>query len=94
MTGVANNCYCKSSNLGWPLGYGGYMDFENLEFYRANFNVVDYWTGGAVVGGFVPTATFVVALFWWRQCRYLWKANEREQPEPPEGVEADTKWLQ
>lgn len=70
------------------------MDFENLEFYRDNFNVVQFWTASAAVGGIVPVITFIVAIFWWIRCSDLWKADERAREKRPRIIEADTRWLQ
>ncbi len=94
VAGLANNCYCNSSALNMPL-QGGYLDFENYSFYLRNYNSVDYWAAGAIVGGSVPSIAFVVALFWWLKCRHLWKANERRGHQLQQwGVYADTRWLQ
>ncbi|EWZ00141.1 hypothetical protein FOYG_00033 [Fusarium oxysporum NRRL 32931] len=92
VTGVASNCYCKSSALNAPL-LGGYLDFEGPAFYRDHFNVLQYWAAAAVIGGSVPTIPFIVALFWWLKCRHLWQANEGWQPQGPRGIPADTRWL-
>ncbi|KAF4457811.1 hypothetical protein F53441_325 [Fusarium austroafricanum] len=78
LTGVMNNCYCKSSALSMP-GIGGYMDFENAAFYRDHFNSGYYWGFAAVIGGAIPLITFLVALFWWMKCKHLWSANEKGQ---------------
>ncbi|KAH7487449.1 Uncharacterized protein HZ326_22694 [Fusarium oxysporum f. sp. albedinis] len=92
VTGVASNCYCKSSALNAPF-LGGYLDFEGPAFYRDHFNVLQYWAAAAVIGGSVPTIPFIVALFWWLKCRHLWQANEGWQPQGPRGIPADTRWL-
>ncbi|KAM7188161.1 hypothetical protein V8F20_010657 [Naviculisporaceae sp. PSN 640] len=93
VTGLASNCFCKSSAINRPF-LGGYIDFENYSFYRDHYNVIPFWIFGAVVGGLVPTAAFVVALFWWVKCRQIWKANERTTNYPVYAVRASTEWLQ
>ncbi len=93
VTGLASNCFCKSSALNMPL-LGGYVDFKGYAFYREHFNVMPYWIGGAVVGGLVPTIAFVVALFWWLKCNHLWKANERQREYQLWSARAPTDWLQ
>lgn len=93
VTGLASNCYCKSSVLNAPL-LGGYVDFENTGFYRDNFNVLQYWAAAAIVGSAVPTMAFVVALFWWLKCSHLWKATEHgNEPQRLWRVPADMRWL-
>jgi len=67
MTGLANNCFCKSSvTCGASYGYGGYMDFESFDFYRDNFGVSPYYAVATLVGTIIPTAISVIALNWWR----------------------------
>lgn len=71
---------------------GGYMDFENAEFYRDHFNSGYYWGIAAVIGGAIPLIAFIVALFWWVNCKHLWNASEKYQG----GLEnntTDTAWL-
>ncbi|KAK4108552.1 hypothetical protein N656DRAFT_761206 [Canariomyces notabilis] len=92
LTGLANNCYCRSSALGMPL-WGGYLDFKDPGYYLEHFYVIHYWTGAAVVGGLVPAIAFVTALFWWLKCKHLWKANERGTQYRMYTVNADTRWL-
>ncbi|KAM7210408.1 hypothetical protein V8F06_014212 [Rhypophila decipiens] len=94
VTGLASNCFCKSSVISRPAGLGGYVDFETYSFYTTYFNVIPFWTAGAVVGGMVPTIAFIVALFWWVKCRQIWKANERTRNYPVYAVKACTDWLQ
>ncbi|KAK0643191.1 hypothetical protein B0T16DRAFT_391758 [Cercophora newfieldiana] len=92
VTGLASNCWCKSSPF--APGWGGYIDFKDYSFYKRNFDVQRYWIGSAIIGSFVPTVAFVVALFWWLKCRHLWKANERRREVQLWGHHASTEWLQ
>jgi hypothetical protein len=56
--------------------FGGYMNFENYQFYRDNCNVINYWAIAVGIGLFVPIVAFLVAVFWWLKCQHLWMANE------------------
>jgi hypothetical protein len=87
-----NNCFCKASLFSVPFK-GGYMDFENAQFYKANFDVVMYWAIATAIGGFVPVAVFFVAIFWWTRCKNLWRAEERDVPRVWDGPQADMNWL-
>ncbi|KAK3936993.1 hypothetical protein QBC46DRAFT_320461 [Diplogelasinospora grovesii] len=94
LTGVFNNCYCKSASLGLP-SYGGYMDFENAQFYKESFSVIPYWATATVIGGFIPLSALVTALFWWMDCKDIWKANEVhvEHRNGANSVRANLNWL-
>ncbi|KAB5560223.1 hypothetical protein GE09DRAFT_962289 [Coniochaeta sp. 2T2.1] len=92
LTGGMNNCFCKSSLFNVPF-QGGYMDFENAQFYKANFDVVMFWAIATAIGGFVPVSVFFVAIFWWMRCKNLWRAEERDVPGVWGGPQADMNWL-
>ncbi|OIW31119.1 hypothetical protein CONLIGDRAFT_614585 [Coniochaeta ligniaria NRRL 30616] len=92
LTGGMNNCFCKSSLFNLPFK-GGYMDFENAQFYKTNFDVVMYWAIATAIGGIVPVAVFFIAIFWWMRCKNLWRAEEREVPRVWDGPQADMNWL-
>ncbi|KAK8009922.1 hypothetical protein PG990_008887 [Apiospora arundinis] len=70
-----NSCICKSSIFGGG-GYGGYMDFENGEFYRQHYSVSAYWGSATGVGG----SSLVLSIFWlawkWHKSSGLWKVTE------------------
>jgi len=87
-----NNCFCKASLFNLPFA-GGYIDFENAQFYKSNFDVVKYWAIATAIGGFVPVAVFFVAIFWWMRCKNLWRAEERDVPRVWDGPQADMNWL-
>lgn len=73
--GGLNSCLCKSSVFGGGA-YGGYMDFENGEFYRRHYDVSAYWGSATGVGG----SSLVLAIFWlawkWHKLSGLWKVTE------------------
>lgn len=92
LTGGMNNCFCKTSLFSLP-NRGGYMDFENAQFYKDNFDVEMYWALATIIGGLVPVFVFVVAIFWWVRCKNLWRAGERDQPRVWDGPQADMNWL-
>jgi hypothetical protein len=88
-----NNCFCKASMFNRPL-FGGYVDFENAEFYRENFNVQTYWGISTAIGGLIPFAGVFVAWIWWFTCKHLWSANERLEGELPTIRRSiDMQWL-
>ncbi|RKK77499.1 hypothetical protein BFJ71_g16732 [Fusarium oxysporum] len=95
LTGGMSNCYCKASMLNVPYlsGYGGYVDFENAQFYKENFNVQTYWAIGTTFGGLIPLIAFVVVTFRWKMCAGLWSANERTQGYQFQPVHANMDWL-
>lgn len=72
--GGLNNCTCKSSVFG-PSSYGGYMDFENGQFYQEHYDVRVWWGIGTGVGG----AVLVLSLAWlawkWHKASGLWKVT-------------------
>lgn len=72
-TGAFNTCTCKSSTFG---GGGGYMDFENGDFYKLHYNVSAIWGAASAVGGI--SAVFAIAwLAWkWHKSSSLWKVTE------------------
>lgn len=87
-----NNCYCKSSL--WSLPFlGGYVDFENAQFYKENFNVQTSWAIGATIGGLIPFISCLVAMFWWLKCKHLWSANEITHPHQLQPIHASMEWL-
>jgi hypothetical protein len=75
------------------------MDFETAIFYRDHFDVVKYWASAAVIGGLVPVAAFITAMFWWLKCQHLWSANEQRNrdfqmgPVHADLAHADLAWL-
>jgi len=73
-----DNCWCKSS----LLGFGGYMDFENAQFYRDHFHIFWYWGPAAGLGAGTCVAYLVYAIWSWAQNATLWASDE--VPGPPE----------
>jgi hypothetical protein len=69
------------------------MDFENAQFYKANFDVETYWALATIIGGLVPVFVFLVAIIWWSRCKSLWRSDEREEPRVWDGPQADMNWL-
>ncbi|KAK0641976.1 hypothetical protein B0T16DRAFT_358933 [Cercophora newfieldiana] len=101
LSGMFFNCYCLSSPIASPLGWGGFMSFGNAAEFRDSFDLVGWWIGFAVVGGTVPVVAFVVALFWWLKCQPMWKVNQRGERHADQNrmignkvVRADMTWLQ
>jgi hypothetical protein len=93
LTGGMNNCWCKANMLDFRFGYGGYFDFENAAFYRENFDVKKFWALGTALGGLVPLAAFVVAVFCWMRCQHMWSANDRTHAYQLQTIHANTEWL-
>lgn len=89
-TGGLNRCVCKSSTFGTSY-FGGYMDFENGEFYHRAFEVQKVWALATVFG--VLSAASASSWFWlrWRRDSALWKVDEAYQPHVVEGL--DMSWL-
>ncbi len=75
--------------------YGGYMDFGTPETYREMYDAAKYWASAAAVGGLVPIAALVTAVFWWLKCQHLWSAQE-QQPRnfQMDIVHSSLLWLQ
>ena len=71
-----NLCTCKSSIF---AGAGGYVDFENGEYYRSHFDVRRYWGVGAGVGFGSPFIFSMYLLFLWRRTKKLWTAEENKE---------------
>lgn len=79
MTGLANNCFCKSSaTCALSYGFGGYMDFESFSFYREHFGVSPYYTVATFVGTVIPTIVSVIVLNWWRY-KDLWMYRQENR---------------
>lgn len=75
--GGFNDCVCKSSVFGRGTDIrGGYMDFENGEFYRRHYDVSAFWGAATGIGG--STLVFSIAwLAWkWHKSSSLWKVTE------------------
>lgn len=89
-TGGLNNCICKSSTFGTSY-FGGYMDFENGEFYHRAFEVQEVWALATVFG--VVSAAGASWWFWlrWRHDAALWKVDEASQLPVVDGL--DMSWL-
>lgn len=55
---------------------GGYLDFQNGDFYKEHYHVVTWWAITASVGpwaGFIPIAW---TLRQWSKSAMLWKCHE------------------
>ena len=85
VTNGLNNCKCKSSTFG-PKTYGGYMDFENANFYRDGFEVTLIWAIATGIGFFNSVFPIVWASVRWRGSKELWRVRENDQPQQ-EGFE-------
>ncbi|KAK3321232.1 hypothetical protein B0T19DRAFT_445004 [Cercophora scortea] len=72
-TGILNNCPCK-------CGTGGYMGFQEADFFAKNFGVTKWWMVGSVVGGLPPILCFVVSAVLLRKLKTLWTASEQHEP--------------
>ncbi|KAK3684191.1 hypothetical protein B0T22DRAFT_271380 [Podospora appendiculata] len=72
-TGILNNCPCK-------CGTGGYMGFQEADFFARNFGVTKWWVVGSVAGGLPPVLCFVVAAVLLRKLKTLWTASEQNEP--------------
>ncbi|KAK7957748.1 hypothetical protein PG988_012596 [Apiospora saccharicola] len=87
-----DDCVCKSSRFGIGTGIpGGYMDFENGEFYREHYGVSALWGAATGVGG--STLVFSIAwLAWkWHKSSSLWKVTENGRMRLHDDVALD--WL-
>ncbi|KAK4984754.1 hypothetical protein LTR66_008388 [Elasticomyces elasticus] len=75
VTNGLNNCLCKATIFG-TSSYGGYIDFENAQFYKSAFHVVRYWACAAAFG----LATSILFIGWglrqWSKSSALWSAAE------------------
>ncbi len=78
----------------WGSRFGDYMNFENAKFYRENCNnVVEYWAVAAGFGLAAPMCSFVVAIFWWINCKPFWTANESISNTELRSTRIDWVWL-
>jgi len=70
-----NSCYCKASVLG-TKNYGGYVDFENAQYYKGAFNIMEYWAPAAVSGLLTSFGVLCWVVAKWSRCRTLWSQRE------------------
>ncbi len=71
-----NRCLCKSS-LFSGSSFGGYMDFENGEFYKNAYDLENVWMAAAIVG---PVSCFLYvgwALNKWTSAMTFWKVDQK-----------------
>lgn len=73
--------------------FGSYMNFENAKFYLEFCDVQKYWIGATVIGGFIPGFAFLMAVFGWLDCQYLWTANEEGSRLEMSSSRIDWAWL-
>lgn len=90
VTGALNTCVCKTSVFG-ARGWGGYMDFENAQFYHEAFGVKKVWATATGFG--VGSCTFAISWFWrrWSKDSGLWRVTESTNNTLVDGV--DLEWL-
>lgn len=88
--GGLNTCACKSSSFG-SSAYGGYMDFENAQFYHQAYNVEVVWATATACG--IASCTFALAWFWrrWSKDSSLWRVTESANHRLVDGLNLD--WL-
>jgi hypothetical protein len=92
-----NNCYCNTTQVAYTtIGTGGYMLFEDFGFIQKHFNVVIPWALGCAVGSVSVLLVAAFSFGWWKQCRGLWRTNQRGRPTQLQQVRirASTVWLQ
>ncbi|KPI43622.1 uncharacterized protein AB675_6994 [Cyphellophora attinorum] len=90
LTNGLNSCLCKVSVFG-SRTYGGYMDFENGEFYHRHYHVQKYWIPASVFGLLSCSAPIFWAVRRWSKSSSLWKVSEDLLLEQMEGLKLD--WL-
>ncbi|KAL2022981.1 hypothetical protein VTK56DRAFT_4196 [Thermocarpiscus australiensis] len=75
ISGVFNNCLCEG-------GLSGYLDFENVQFYRdkAHFDVEKWWKAAAIVGALPMAGSFLAAVLLLMRLKPLWQASEHQSP--------------
>ncbi|KAK5090181.1 hypothetical protein LTR05_000351 [Lithohypha guttulata] len=88
--GGLNNCRCKSSTFG-SSGYGGYMDFENGEFYHQAYAVQEVWALATTFGLLIAGCAILYFGRRWSRDSDLWRVDEAFEPPVVEGV--DLLWL-
>lgn len=90
VTGGLNSCVCKSSTFG-SRAYGGYMDFENAQFYHQAYEVRTVW--GMATGFGLGVCTPAIGLFWkrWSRDSSLWRVSEGTSINVADGV--SLHWL-
>ena len=89
-TGGLNNCLCAASTFG-SSNYGGYMDFEDGEFYHRAYEVRKVWALATAFG--LSGAVAPIVWFWirWRDDSDLWEVDEDGEPDVIDGI--DLQWL-
>ncbi|KAK5076407.1 hypothetical protein LTR51_002089 [Lithohypha guttulata] len=88
--GGLNNCRCKSSTFG-SFDYGGYMDFENGEFYHRAYAVQEVWALATTFGLLIAGCAILYFGRRWSRDSDLWSVDEAFEPPVVEGV--DLLWL-
>lgn len=92
VTNGLNRCLCKVSNFG--LGdFGGYMDFENAQFYRSAYEVTIVWITATVIGFSNSCIGIGFAVGRWNKDAGLWRVDENKKPLQGTNLELDARWV-